>query len=469
MSSLTEKTRINLKNCVNAIRKRLLDDLEQACYQRYSLSAKDRNKVQLTFQEKRAYDRLFAWLEDPARVHKDWLTNLKVLIKERAYTLTNRMFILMQLECRDLRKVKLISQGIEKSAFRTEQEFFVALVQGDDQGFAFILQQVWDQLAIELPALFEYNEIHECLPIPGPTLTWLIETLNQEDLKGAWKDDTTLGWLYQYWNDPEKVYVENKLKGVGTTKGKVESYEIAKKTQLFTDHYMVEWLLHNTIGDQWRAICQKNNWLEKEQYVKNWKGYVWRDLEPSYVEASVHYLENVKILDPAMGSGHFLVLAFDLLYSLYRLQREQQKKEFNASEIVNIILSKNLHGIDIDSRAIQISAAALYIKAKEKSPNITLSNLQIVATDLGLEHLTTEDKAIKELRSRLSDEIGINESFIDTLIDNLKYASSLGSLIHLTQDIKDALDNRKQIDIFNYKKKIITFQKRKKKLPFMKP
>jgi len=453
MMGLQEATKGQFKKCVSTMRNRLLEDIEQACYQRYSLSAKDRSRVTLSCQEQRCYERLMTWLEDPVRPHKEWKTNLKVLIKERAYTLTNRLVILMQLERRGLRKVKLISQGIEKSAFRTEQEFFVALTQGDDQGFGFILQQVWDQLALALPALFEYNGVHECVPLPGPTLLWLIQELNQDGLQEAWTDDTTLGWLYQYWNEPDKTYVEKKLKGDGMPKGKVEAHEIGNKTQLFTDHYMVEWLLHNAIGDQWRAICQKNNWVEKEKIVKNWRGYVWKELEPTYVESSANCLEDVKILDPAMGSGHFLVLAFDLLYALYRIQRELQKKEFKESEIVDLILSKNLHGIDIDSRAVQISAAALYIKANEKCPNISLSALQIVSTDLGLEYLATDDKAINDLRSLLKDEIGIKSSFIDILIDNLKYASSLGSLIHLTQDIKDALENKDQIDtIFDFDK-----------------
>lgn len=449
MSGLQETTKSGLKRCINTIRERLLEDLELACYQRYALNAKDRSKVQLTYQENLYYQRLSDWLNAPLRIHQDWKLNLKDLVKERAYTLTNRLVILMQLECRDLRKVKLISQGIEKSAFRTEQEFFVALTQGDDQGFGFILQQVWDQLALELPALFEYNEIHECVPIPGPTLLWLIRELNREDLRDAWKDDTTLGWLYQYWNDPDKAYVEKKLKGEGMPKGKVETHEIGKKTQLFTDHYMVEWLLHNSIGDQWRAICQKNKWVEKEKLVEIWKGYIWKDLEPTYIEASPYRLEDVKILDPAMGSGHFLVLAFDLLYSLYRVQREIQNRKFDSSEIVDNILSKNLHGIDIDSRSVQIAAAALYIKAKEKAPDINLSTLQIVATDLGLEHLAADDKSINELRTALKDEIGLSESFFNTLIDNLKNASSLGSLIQLSQSIRDALNKDTQLTIFD--------------------
>jgi hypothetical protein len=447
MSGLKENTQNNFKTCINSIRNRLLEDLEQSCYQYYSLNAQNRNKVNFSYQEDIKYKRLFTWLESPERSHSNWQDNLKDLVKERAYTLTNRLVILMQLESRDLRKVKLISQGIEKSAFRTEQEFFIALTQGDDQGFGFILQQVWDQLALELPALFEFNDIHECIPVPGPTLLWIIQQLNQDDLQQAWLNDTTLGWLYQYWNDPDKAYVDKKLKGEGMPKGKVETYEIGRKTQLFTDHYMVEWLLHNSIGDQWRAICKKNNWADKENVVKNWKGYIWKDLEQTYVDASVNNLEDVKILDPAMGSGHFLVFAFDLLYSLYRVQREQQNQEFNEAEIVDIILSKNLHGIDIDSRAVQIAAAALYIKAKEKAPEVNVSALQIVATDLGLDHLSSDDESLNDLRVLLRDEMGISPSFFDVLIDNLKHANSLGSLITISQDIKEALENSDQVEM----------------------
>jgi len=488
MSSLTEKTRINLKNCVNAIRKRLFDDLEQACYQRYSLSAKDRNKVQLTFQEKRAYDRLFAWLEDPARVHKDWLTNLKVLIKERAYTLTNRMFILMQLECRDLRKVKLISQGIEKSAFRTEQEFFVALVQGDDQGFAFILQQVWDQLAIELPALFEYNEIHECLPIPGPTLIWLIETLNQEDLKDVWKDDTTLGWLYQYWNDPDRKAVDSKL---NTTSGKVEAHELSDKTQLFTERYMVEWLVQNSLGAQWLAICAKNGWSSRaEEIIKTlqirrtdwnqriankeipeteampingdetfWMYYVSQDFAKETVEAAPFSLNAVKILDPAMGSGHFLVYVFDFLWELYQDQARLIGESYTPKQIIDTILNNNIHGIDIDNRAVQIGAAAIYIKTQEKLPGYQIEKLNLVASDLGISHLDKNHPAILKFVKILEDELNLNQNFSLEIINTLSGAEYLGSLLQVDKEINRIIEYNKAFmmakDIKEVKEKIL--------------
>jgi len=465
MSGLQETTKGSFKNCVSAIRNRLLDDLEQACYQRYSLNAKDRSKVQLSYQENRCYKKLITWLEDPVRPHKDWKSNLKKLVKERAYTLTNRLVILMQLECRDLRKVTLISQGVEKSAFRTEQEFFVALVQGDDQGFAFILQQVWDQLALELPALFEYNEIHECVPIPGPTLIWLIQKLNQEDLQEAWTDDTTLGWLYQYWNDPDRKAVDAKL---NTTSGKVEVHEISDKTQLFTERYMVEWLVQNSLGAQWLAICAKNGWtssaeekikvlktrrVEWNQRISNketpeteampingdeafWKYYVPQELAEETVESAPFSLDKVKILDPAMGSGHFLVYVFDFLWELYLDQARLQDQEYTPKQIIDWILNNNLHGIDIDNRAVQIGAAALYIKTQEKQPGYQIEKLNLVASDLGISHLEKNNPAILKFVKILEDELELDQEISLEIINALKGADYLGSLLQVDKEIE---------------------------------
>ncbi|BFL81971.1 hypothetical protein LFREDSHE_04210 [Shewanella baltica] len=466
MSGLQENTQKSFKTCINSIRNRLLEDLEQSCYQYYSLNAKNRNRVNFTYQEELYYKRLFTWLESPERAHRKWEDNLKDLVKERAYTLTNRLVILMQLESRDLRKVKLISQGIEKSAFRTEQEFFVALTQGDDQGFGFILQQVWDQLALELPALFEFNEIHECIPVPGPTLLWLIQQLNQDSLQQAWLDDTTLGWLYQYWNDPDRKAVDAKLIN---TSGRVEIHELANKTQLFTERYMVEWLVQNSLGAQWLAICARQGWSPKAQQKINqlkstrdmwnqkisdnevpeteampvngdeefWKYYVPQDLANETIAAAPFSLDKVKILDPAMGSGHFLVYVFDFLWELYQDQaRLQGEKPYSAKQIIDWILNNNLHGIDIDNRAVQIGAAALLIKAKEKDPNYQIESLNLVASDLGMSHLKDDDPAIQEFTKTLEEEVGLQQELSLEIINTLKGAEYLGSLLQVDKDIE---------------------------------
>src|SRR5690606_40936704 len=83
------------------------------------------------------------------------------------------------------------------------------------------------------------------------------ETLDDKALRSCWDDDMTLGWVYQYWNDPERDELDKKLKIPG---GKLEPHEIASKTQLFTERYMVDWLLQNSLGPMWLAFCAKHGW-----------------------------------------------------------------------------------------------------------------------------------------------------------------------------------------------------------------
>jgi hypothetical protein len=92
--------------------------------------------------------------------------------------------------------------------------------------------------------------------VPGPSLRKVIEAFDAPELASAWTDDTTLGWVYQFWNDPEREALDAKL----NDGGKVEPHEIASKTQMFTERYMVEWLLHNSLGQTWLCMCKKHGW-----------------------------------------------------------------------------------------------------------------------------------------------------------------------------------------------------------------
>lgn len=452
--SLQEQTKSSFRSTIDTIRGKLLEDLRDATERRYSLSVKDRSKVDLRGLAALQYTRLQPHLKD-----------LPALVKERAYTLTNRLVILMSLEARGLRKVKFQS-------FRNEQEFFVELTQGDDAGLGFVLQQVWDQLALELPALFAYDEVLECIPVSGPTLLWLMEQLNAPELAGAWLDDTTLGWLYQYWNDPDRKAVDEKL---NTTTGKVEAHELANKTQLFTERYMVEWLVQNSLGAQWLAICAKQGKAPQAQEVLQtlatrradwnarieqgtempttpmpvqgveefWKYYVPQELSADAIRLAPDSLQQVKVLDPAMGSGHFLVYVFDFLWVLYQDQARLIGVEYTAQQVLTWILTQNLHGIDIDNRAVQIGAAALYIKVQQRCAGFAIPQLNLVASDLGLAHLKSTDPAVLEFATSLETELGLPKSLSFKLVDTLRGADYMGSLLQIDSEIDRMISGTK--------------------------
>ena len=96
----------------------------------------------------------------------------------------------------------------------------------------------------------------DLVPVPAATLRAVVEALDDPELESCWTDDMTLGWVYQYWNDPEREALDAKL----NDGGKVEPHEIASKTQMFTERYMVDWLLQNSLGPMWLAMCKKHGW-----------------------------------------------------------------------------------------------------------------------------------------------------------------------------------------------------------------
>lgn len=423
MRTASESARGAFRQSVQSIRERLLNDIRTEADMRYSLQAKDRTKIRLRTGE--AAD--FITLESH-------LGKLDELVREKAYTTANRLAFLFMMEARGLRPLTLVLKGTARSSLRDNAEFFTALMTGADQGWAYVLEQVWDSLALDLPSLFARSAVMDALPLPGTTLVWLINEFARPELSEVWLDDTTPGWLYQYWNDPDRKAVDEKLKN---TTGKVEASELAHKTQLFTERYMVEWLVQNSLGSQWLALCQKNGWKYEADAERDfWKFYVPQELSDAAVKAVPDSLSQFKILDPAMGSGHFLVYVFDFLFELYRTEAAFRNTEFNPAEAVDSILCNNLHGLDIDNRAVQIAAASLFVKAKEKAPGYTIRKLNLVATDLGLSKLSDDDPALKNFTETLSKRTGLPQAEGRRLVEMLKSADYMGSLLQVNEEIK---------------------------------
>ena len=200
-----------------------------------------------------------------------------------------------------------------------------------------------------MPGLYGPAGVADLVPVPAATLRHVVDALNSEALESCWTDDMTLGWVYQYWNDPEREALDAKLNGGG----KVEPHEIASKTQMFTERYMVDWLLQNSLGPMWLAMCQKHGWtpeveadgtldrLEERRAEwrakresgevaltelmplhtdaeRRWAYYVPQPIPDDAVAQAPETIRDLKLLDPAVGSGHFLVVALDLLVALYR-------------------------------------------------------------------------------------------------------------------------------------------------------
>ncbi|MTD57408.1 BREX-6 system adenine-specific DNA-methyltransferase PglX [Amycolatopsis pithecellobii] len=373
-----------------------------------------------------------------------------------------------------LRAPAVLTGGWESRGYTDFRDLAKDLVRADEtEGYAFLLRLTFEDLAIELPGLYGPAGIADLIPVPASTLRHVVDALNDDALDSCWTDDMTLGWVYQYWNDPEREALDDKLNGGG----KVEPHEIASKTQMFTERYMVDWL-QNSLGPMWLAMCRKHGWTPEVQAdgtldrleerrtewrAKRGSGEVeLTDLMPLHTEAERHWayylpqpipddavaqapdtVRDLKLIDPAAGSGHFLVVALDLLVPLYREEArhrgEADAERWSDRAIIERILSHNLHGIDLDPRAIQIAAAALWLKAQQICPGAQPERLNLVASNLRLAGLADDDPALVELRREVERETGLPGELTDTLIHALRGADHLGSLLKVDAAVDKAL------------------------------
>ncbi len=485
---LTPEAKAALRNTIGALRADVTRAIHDNVEGLYRLGVEDAERAGLDAPSRIRRARLEAWLDEQVRAEtapakgdvKKWTKETRERFRheaelEAAHTLVNRLIVLRQLEASGLCKPAVLTRGWNSAAMQEFREFFPALCKDDTEGYAALLQVVFDELALDLPGLFGDVGLTALLPVTAATLRQVVEKLNQPELESAWTDDTTLGWVYQYWNDPRREELDRKIQAGG----KIEPHEIASKTQMFTERYMVEWLLHNSLGQAWLAMCQKNGWTadvkalgpdglstldrletrrvewrgkrdagevaldalmpihtELEDRWKYWVPQPMPDDAPGFAPKSIR---EFKMLDPACGSGHFLVIAFDLLVALYREEARHSGVTWSDREIAESILENNLHGLDIDPRAVQIAAAALYLKARQTDKDARPATLNLVASNLRIADLTVDDPAVLELEAQVEREAGLPRSVVDKVLRALHGADHLGSLLKVDTAIEQAI------------------------------
>ncbi|WP_082159408.1 BREX-6 system adenine-specific DNA-methyltransferase PglX [Micromonospora sp. HK10] len=490
---MTSDAKRALSATIRSLRARLLDDLHAATETAYRLSVHTRD-AGLDDAARARRGRLEAWVAEQLRAQgaakprggrsaEDFRREAE---KQAAYTLLNRLVMLRLMEApgpsgQPLRAPAVVTGGWESRAYKDLRQLAPGLVRGDEtEGYAFLLHLAFEDLATELPGLYGPAGVADLVPVPAATLRHVVDALNAEVLESCWTDDMTVGWVYQYWNDPEREALDDKLNGGG----KVEPHEIASKTQMFTERYMVDWLLQNCLGPMWLAICQKHGWTPEVQadgtldrleerraewrakrasrevaltdlmplhtdVERRWAYYVPQPIPEDAVAQALETVRELKLLDPAVGSGHFLVVALDLLVALYREEArhrgEAGGERWSDRAIVERILSHNLHGIDLDPRAVQIAAAALWLKARQVAPDARPERLNLVASNLRLASLADDDPALVELRREVERETGIPDGLTDTLIHALRGADHLGSLLKVDTAVDEALERHEAV------------------------
>lgn len=285
------------------------------------------------------------------------------VVRDAAFTTLNRFAALKMLEARGLVQ-ECVSSGINSSGF-TE---FCGLAPGvtllpEDAGYRLYLESLFDELSTEIKVLFDRRDVPSMLWPRRNALTELLRILNAPDLAEIWGDDETIGWIYQYFNSKDE-----RQKMRDESQAPRNSRELAVRNQFFTPRYVVEFLVDNTLGRTWMEMHPDSNLVERCDY------YV--ELEDERAHREPKDPREFRILDPACGSGHFLLYSFDLLQTMYEedwlgdeagegsLRTEYPTIDLLRRDLPRLIVENNLYGIDIDPRCAQIAALTLWMRAQ---------------------------------------------------------------------------------------------------------
>lgn len=374
----------------------------------------------------------------------DYKTAYQYVIEEVAYTWFNRLIAIRFMEVNDylpshIRVLSSESGKLEPDLvttpfdaelpFTAEEEAQIFQLKQDnklDEVFRILFLKQCNALNEILPALFEktknYTELLLSLSVidQDGVVYHLIHDIPEDDFnieRGGQVE--IIGWLYQYYNTEPKAAAFAK-------NGKITKEEIPAVTQLFTPDWIVRYMVENSLGRLWVEGHPECGLKE------NWKYYLEEAQQEPEVQAKLSEIrkeyaalnpEDIKLIDPCMGSGHILVYAFDVLMQIY------ESAGYSQRDAAKSILEHNIYGLDIDDRAYQLAYFAVMMKARQYNRRIL--NGENTCHVYAIQESNSINRAHLKYFGAGMDDIEKNaakmqlEGLLDTLTDAKEYGSIL--------------------------------------------
>ncbi len=345
------------------------------------------------------------------------------VIEKVAYTWFNRLMALRFMDANDYQPlgIKVLSpkpgytlpeildeakQGNIPGDLPVNQQHIYDLLDGkitssnpQNEAYKALLTGACNHLNKVFPFLFERINDHTELLLPDDLISEfsIVEDMRKGMTDEDCKEVEIIGWLYQF-------YISELNDDLIGSKKKYKKEDIAPASQLFTPKWIVEYMVDNTLGQLWTEINPTTKVTESlDFYIKP----AYREQLEKRTSKSV---EEIKFFEPCVGSGHILSYAFDVFYKMY------EEEGYNPSEIPELIVTKNLYGVDIDQRAAQLASFVLLMKGRQKHRRF-LRNVE---------------------RKQLQPNITFYRDFeFDNKFNN---ASVLGSLIKVDPNEADAIE-----------------------------
>lgn len=472
-----------IKNFAVRARNRLIEDITQKAYE-LGITKNEIKGIE-TFEggfKIKGLDNSKTYKKYEAKQREKLVSNIREkgfeqVIEEVAYTWFNRFIALRFMEVNEylpngVRVLSSVEEGktepdIIKEALNIDldidKELVYKLIDENDTEdlYKYLVIKQCNQLGEIMPMVFEEISDYTELLLPDNLLAEasvirdLVESIEEDDYKDQVE---IIGWMYQYYISEKKDEVFADLK----KNKKITKENIPAATQLFTPKWIVKYMVENSLG---------RLWLEShpdEELKAQWKYYLEEAEQDPEVQKKLDELKNpnlnpedIKLLDPSCGSGHILVYAFDVLYDIYL------KYNYSERDIPQLILEKNLYGLDIDDRAGQLAVFALMMKARSKNRRIFRKKIELNVCSIQ-ESNGIPKEAIEYLVSPKDTTIEktINKDDVEYLIDVFMDAKEYGSILEVKKIDFDAIERRIEeikeggtLDLFEFQHREVILEK----------
>jgi len=447
-AQLDKEEREHLEDVVTEMRERVEDNVEfQLTQKGLEDEPEDVDALDEDIQQ------LVEAIELEAPDDESWSEAFKQYVTGVGYTIVNRLAALRCMEVRDFigEEVTVFKEnGLTPAAETLVHEEFLL----EDEAILEAYHNACDDLAEEIEILFDRSSAYSLIDPDDDTfeeLCGMLDSVQDE----VWRGDDVLGWVYEYYNRPvvEALDAKNTLK----------PEDVGPANQFYTPHWVVRMLADNSLGklyleatDQADAIPDPKALSPEERKdrlvtpadapsVPELCTYLIPDEEPGDAPDFDHPRE-LRVIDPACGSGHFLLYAFDILERIW-----WEETNLDRTEIPAKVLEHNLYGVDIDLRSCQLSAFNLYLKARTRTEaedgQFEMPNVGIVCADARVAEIEEATDVLDEITGKGSD---LREA-LDDVIETFQHTEALGSLLDVSGTLKEAFDASKtQAELTDY-------------------
>ena len=374
------------------------------------------------------------------------------LIAEQAFTQLNRFSALRMCEERGL-ILESIHGGYDSVGFQSFDAISQVIGMPQYDRYKWYLHSIFDELSIELPAVFDRFSPYGLIFPDESTLLKLLELINSTDLSewydeqngttvNFWKEDETLGWMFQDYNS-----LEERRKMREESNKPRNSREMAVRNQFFTPEYIVRFLTDNSLGRIWYEMTKGQSLIGEKQC-----SYMVKKPDETLTERTIKEPTEILSLDPTCGSMHFGLYLYEVYEFIYMDAwdnhpnllipfREIHTRDTFHREVPRLILENNIYGCEIDPRALQIAALSLWLRAQrsygemgilpQDRPLIKKSNLVLA------EAMPGNKKLLKGLMEELDKPM---QNLIKKIWDKMQFVGEAGLLFKMEKEIEDEID-----------------------------